>query len=67
MTFEVLQEIFSVAFLSDGQFVVRGRRNDFVTIRPKILRVPIGQIGLVPFDTHCMERLHIREQCVRVP
>ncbi len=44
---------------SDGKHLVHGWGGDPVAALPEVLRMALGQVGIVPFDAERLKRPHI--------
>ena len=56
MPVQVLKEHLSLTSLRDGKHLVRRWRDDPLAILPEVLRMPVGQVGIVPFDAERLKR-----------
>jgi len=56
---QVLEERFAVTGFSDGKHLVHRWGDDTVAALPEVLRMAVGQVGIVPFDAERLKRPHI--------
>jgi len=56
---QVLQERLALTGFSDGKHLVHRWGGDPVAALPEVLRMAVGQVGLVPFDTERLKRPQI--------
>jgi len=62
---QVLKERFALAGFSNGKRLVHGWGGDAVAAMTEVLRMAVGQIGIVPFDADRLKRPHILRQRLR--
>jgi hypothetical protein len=62
---QVLEERFALTGLSDGKHLVRRWGDDPVAAMREVLRMTVGQVGIVPFDAYRLKRPHIFRECLR--
>jgi len=56
---QVLKKSLALAGLGDSKHLVRRWRDNRVTALPEVLRMSVGQVGIVPFDPERVETPHI--------
>jgi len=56
---QVLEEGFALTGFSDGKRLVHRRGDDPVAALPEVLRMAVGQVGIVPFEAERLQRSHI--------
>jgi len=59
MPAQVLKERLALPGFSDKQQLVHGWGDDPVTALPEILRMAVGQVGIVSLDAHALKRQHV--------
>ena len=72
-TTEIAPDIYRISFkerlaftvLSDGKQLVHRWGDDQMAVLPEVLRVAIGQEGIVPFDAEPFKCLHILRERLR--
>ena len=52
----MLKERLALTGLSDGKHLVHQWRDDAVAALPEVLRMAVGQVGIVPFDAERIKR-----------
>src|SRR5271167_869535 len=57
MPAQVLKEGFTLTGFRDGKHLVHRWRDDPVAALPEVLRMAVGQVGIVPFDAERQTRL----------
>ena len=56
---QVLKERLALTGFSDRKHLVRGWGGDPVATLPEVLRMAVGQLGIVPFDAERLKRPHM--------
>ena len=62
---QVLKERLALTSFNDGKHLVHGWGGDPVVALPEVLRMAVGQVGIVPFDAEPLKRQHILRQSPR--
>jgi hypothetical protein len=62
---QVLKERLALTGFSDAKHLVQGWGDDPVAALPEVLRMAVGQVGIVPFDAEPLKRQHILRERLR--
>src|SRR5271167_262533 len=65
MPAQVLKEGFTLTGFRDGKHLVRRWRDHPLAALPEVLRMAVGQVGIVPFDAERLKRPHILRERLR--
>ena len=65
MPAQVLKDRLALSGFSDAKHLVHRWGDDPVAALPEVLRMAVGQVGIVPFDAERLKRPHIFRERLR--